>query len=454
MVFLFFIILALAFAWRNSSWNPMINHDVDERLSSRIKMIKQPVNIYLFASPPSSVLHFHPIPQLTMYLNDITKNSNLISWQKVSVSKPGFHEKKLAMKFNLDLEKIRRDPSGLLEGVMVVSSGEHYRVIPLSSLFTVKYSRKSLTFKGLRLESELAGALAFLMDPGGLLLCIDTGHGEKDVDNTGPEGLSKLLFSLKKTGWSIRKFSSLSTVIPSKCKTLFFPGPSQPFLPLEINSIETYLQNGGSMVVTTSEIGNFPAEFKQLIAKYNINITENTIFDLKNSIGKSNGYFWGAVVKGKISSKNWRVILEGPREIVTDKQNIVYLNSSAIIKRVHFVNNRGELQKDGKKSAAVAVSTPDSSSSRIAVLGFTIPFLNKTLDNKGNSRDSSGEFLQFLLSWAGQKGSSILIPPRKIIHHHLALKSHDIDSIHYFALIILPLMLLSLGIWVFWRRRK
>jgi gliding motility-associated transport system permease protein len=450
------VTLTVVLNWRKSSWDPGFDKDIDTRLVERIDMVKEPVNIYLFTSPPSSNLHFHPLPQLEAHLDNICKSTPFISWHRLTVSRPGYFERKLAAKFKLNLERIQADSSGLVEGVLVVESGNRHRIIPISSIFTAKFSKDKIMFSGIRLEAELAGALAFLEDPTGLLICIGSGHGEKDITDHGPQGFSKLLLSMKSTGWNIKILSPLVSPIPSKCKTVFLPAPTEPFLPNEIEALESYLMLGGGLVVTLAENGMVPRRLSQLLKRWHLNPTDITLFDKGNSVGKSKGYYWAAKVGGQLKTRNWRLLLEGPREIKTGPLAKVLIQSSSMVRRLGVHLGRGKMGIVDSKTPRGVISACNGEKipGRLVVTGFTIPFTNRNLDSKGYGRDSSVDYILFLFEWSSNKSSSILIPPKKMVHHHLSFKSKYIDSIHLFSLLILPLLIICIGLWVAWRRRK
>ncbi|MBU1241503.1 GldG family protein, partial [Myxococcota bacterium] len=421
-------------------------------LGERLDTLREPISVSLFSSGVSSNLHFSPLVQIENSLNLFSARSGHFSWRRIPIARPGLAQRNLAAKYGLNLEILQRDRTGLEEGVVVVESGNRFKVIPLSTIVTADVHNQRIRFRGIRLEAEIASALAYLADPKGLTLCITGGHGEKNVANPGPTGLSRLMNGFKASGWSIRELSPIPSPIPAKCTLLFIPSPTKEFLPDEIEAVESHLLAQGGVLITMDEEGAFPDRLGKMLARWNMNPTANRILDPKKSVGKTGGWLWASMVAGSLAEKNWRIVLEGPREILVGKGTQVLMDSSGRARRVS--SSRRLSAARGKGAAVIAAINSSETPGRLGVLGFTLPLLNRSLDERGESSDSATELVRYLANWGGKKTTSVPIPEMPVIHHHLNLKSSHISALHLFAMLIWPLMAMSIGIWVTFRRRK
>ena len=424
-------------------------------LAERLDALKQPVEVYLFSSASTSNLHFSPLPKIESSLNTFAGRSAAFSWQRVGVHRPGLAERRLAERFGLKLELLQRDRTGLEEGVLVVSMGGRFKSIPLSTIVTADVQGQRIRFKGIRLEAEIASALSFLNDPVSLTLCVSGGHGEHSITDPGPLGLSRLMTSFRATGWNVRELSPLVSPIPAKCQLLLIAGPTKEFLPSEVEAVESWLLQQRGVIVTMDESGEFPGRLREMLGRWNIFPASERLLDAKMSVGKSGGWLWASLVKGSLEDKNWRVVVEGPREIEAREGVQALIESSDKVRRVSpSALSQRALGRQRSGKALIGVINTESTPGRLAVLGFTLGLLNRSLDKRGESSDSSVELIRYLAAWGARRNTEVAIPEVAVIHHHLQLKSSHINSLQLFAMLLLPLIALSIGIWVGFKRRK
>ncbi len=455
LVALVFLFILVTVGRKTVLWHGE-EHPLDQRLTERIRTLPEPVSLYLFTMGKSSNFHFAPIAKLESLLNRLAAKGHNLSWRRVDIQTPGLYEKRLAKRFGLTLASLREDRTGLEKGVLVVETGTKHRVIPLSRVVSVVLAQERIVFKGIRLESELASALAFLTNPKGRQICITGGHGERSLFDPGAHGLTRLGIALKAAGWTTRILAPVAAPLPSSCQALLLLGPKKPFLPSELEAVETFLARGGGLLLLMDEEAPFPSGLAGILAKWNLFPEPYRILDRGNSVGKSGGWLWATQVKGSLEKRNWRLILEAPREIAVKGGAEVLLDSSTKVRRLRPSSSSWGSQptKVRRGRAHVGVKSGAAMSGRLSLLGFTVPYLNKSLSSRGASSDASMELFQELLSWTAREKGGESIPPMAIRHHHLRLRSAHIRSIHLFGMLILPLIALSLGFWMAFKRRR
>ena len=78
-----------------------------------------------------------------------------------------------------------------------------------------------------------------------------TGHGERDLHNSEPEGLKILSQSLKDSGFALKEWNFVREGAPKSPPVLIAVlGPRQPFLEAEKEWLKTYLSQGGALLLS------------------------------------------------------------------------------------------------------------------------------------------------------------------------------------------------------------
>src|SRR5207249_3905037 len=77
------------------------------------------------------------------------------------------------------------------------------------------------------------------------------GHGEHQVDSPSDSGgYMRFAAVLRQNTAEIAPLSLLGTnPVPADCNLLVIPGPTAPLLPVELEKIEKYLNEGGRLLV-------------------------------------------------------------------------------------------------------------------------------------------------------------------------------------------------------------
>ncbi len=99
-------------------------------------------------------------------------------------------------------------------------------------------------------ETDITGAMVRLMNPGTHVIYFLTGHGEYSLDAGGDKSYTQLKAALESKNYTVSTLNLLSTSqIPTDASVIVIAGPLKPLSDTEINLLDTYMNNGGSMVV-------------------------------------------------------------------------------------------------------------------------------------------------------------------------------------------------------------
>lgn len=136
-------------------------------------------------------------------------------------------------------------------------------------------------------EQELTSALVKITRQTSKVVYMTTGHGESDtdsLDNSEGSGLLKKL--LENNNYTVKNLN-LATLskMPEDMDVMFIHSPKYPFQGTEIAAIESYLKNGGSVLVSLA----YPDKsgLKQLLRDFGVELGEGFVLNLLNMPGGS-----------------------------------------------------------------------------------------------------------------------------------------------------------------------
>ncbi|HSB90939.1 MAG TPA: GldG family protein [Anaerolineales bacterium] len=99
-------------------------------------------------------------------------------------------------------------------------------------------------------EQDITGALVRLANPGQRKVYFLTGHGERDMQSTEPDGYGDARQALESKNYEVAALNLLTDpAVPEDALALIIAGPTVPLSTGEIEALRAYLGRGGSVVV-------------------------------------------------------------------------------------------------------------------------------------------------------------------------------------------------------------
>ncbi len=99
-------------------------------------------------------------------------------------------------------------------------------------------------------EEELTNALLKATAENKKVICMTTGHGEKGIEDAGPQGFQLAAEALRRENFEVRELRLLEGPgVPSECSSVIVSGPTHAMLEPEAASIEEFLSGGGRALV-------------------------------------------------------------------------------------------------------------------------------------------------------------------------------------------------------------
>jgi ABC-type uncharacterized transport system involved in gliding motility auxiliary subunit len=105
-------------------------------------------------------------------------------------------------------------------------------------------------------------------------------HGERDIEDMETEGLGAIKLALEDSNYEVHSLNLLKeTAVPADAKALVIVGLRQDLIDSEIDSIRTYLQNEGNLMVFIDP--EMAPKFCQFLKEYGIDASPGMIIDPK-----------------------------------------------------------------------------------------------------------------------------------------------------------------------------
>ena len=135
-------------------------------------------------------------------------------------------------------------------------------------------------------ETDITGAMIRMMNPNKHVIYFLTGHGEYSIDGTGDQSYTTLKADLQAKNYTVSSLNLLTNpAIPEDASVIVIAGPMKPLSDNEVNLIDAYLKNGGSLVVmeeptVVTQFGDSPDPLaNDLAANYGIILGSDIIVD-------------------------------------------------------------------------------------------------------------------------------------------------------------------------------
>ena len=302
------------------------------------------------------------------------------------------------------------------------------------------------------------------------------GHGEKSTEVADEVGYSFAKDELVKLGYEVKKQTlALSESFPKDCALLVVPGPQKDLVGDEIETIGKYLREGGRvffMVDPQTAPGLLP-----FLARSGFRLENDIIVDsMSRLIGGD--YFMPALSEYETHeiTRNFRyatffpvarlveTIDPKPEEIETSQvlgrtsadswsKRDFKLKTKMTLKDIGFDKTK---DKAGPVSIAAvaalkAAPGPDgkpAAAGRIAVIGDSDFATNRYFSLAGN-----GNFFLNTVNWLTEESDLISIQPKTQNPRTLQLSPAQGRTIFWFSVVILPLLVLAAGLFIWFRRR-
>jgi ABC-type uncharacterized transport system involved in gliding motility auxiliary subunit len=340
-------------------------------------------------------------------------------------------------------------------------------------------------------EEDITNAIIKISREGKKVIYFLEGHGEASTEESGDNGYSTAKSELEKLAYEIKKLSlALEDNFPEDIALLIIPGPQKDLLPNELDTIKSYIQNGGRVFFMTDPdtapgltpyLEGFGVKlendlivdtvsrllggdyFMPVINEYESHsITDKfryaTFFPYARSVNPTEEKPEGMTVESiaKSSQNSWSERQLDQQEVTFNENGDVQGPISLAV--VATIQPKEETPKtepeeetadqEAEKLDATEETQPGQEG-RVAVFGDSDFVTNRYYYLSGN-----GNFFLNTVNWLTEEEDLIAIQPKTASPRTIQLTPSQGRLIFFVSLIILPLSVLVTGIAVWVRRRS
>lgn len=305
-------------------------------------------------------------------------------------------------------------------------------------------------------------------------VCFITGSGEHQIDDSDAKGFSRFKELLGRDEYSAKSINLLEKAeVPSDCTVLVVGGPSGDYVQPEVEAVRKYIENGGRglflldppLKMGKSEIADNDV-LGNVLQGWGISLAKNLILDF-NPIGQVVGvgpqvvlvtnYDTHAIVhemKGHATGFPLSRSLEVKN---TDKTTVEKLFSSSDSSLATSKLDTPRIDPGDPKNsrgpfviaAAATYNTgKESSQGRIVVIGSSEWAANSFITFNGN-RDLALN----AMNWLSSDEDLISIRPKEPEDRRITMTNAQFRWVMISSQFILPLVVIFVGVTVWWRRR-
>ena len=331
-------------------------------------------------------------------------------------------------------------------------------------------------------EREITIALYRLMTDETKTIYFSTGHGEMNIVNAKPNGLNRLKSRLEEQNYFVNTINFLEDgAVPDDCTLLIIPGPSITFLEEEAIIIKNYLDNAGSVILMVNP--GKETKLEKLLTYYGLKLGDDYVYETSRKLTTQYGPTAPlciaqdkSPITDPLENQTFMIYprvrsvnkIFGPQGIqhsrlVSSSENSWAETDMESLRRMSTGQKPVRDENEQKGPITVGMLTerefalPDSVETR------DLNTYNVRSAFFGNayfiSNEITGGFTQNLnlflntVNWITRNERIIDVTPHSKTFTPVELRQSDRRTLNWLTLVILPGSLLSVGLFVWYRRR-
>jgi ABC-2 type transport system permease protein len=366
------------------------------------------------------------------------------------------------------------DGQGVGAGSLVVAAGQKFKTIGYYDMYnfdTSSYnpanpnSQPQLT--SISVEQRVTSALLYVTAAKNITLYVLGGHGEQTLQTLGMEA------SVSNENYEVKKLNFLTDKqVPSDANLVLIIAPKTDLTAEEADKLRVYLADGGRAAILVDLLAkdNALPNLAGLLKTYGVEVRSVVVVEGdQNRIAAQNPAYIIPTLESHeilspIRANNFPLVMVGAQAVQTldlKKRSLKIeplLTSSARSYGKRDISSARSAEKQsgdlsGPFTLAVAITDPAADPSRqdtkLVVIG-DVRFLAQAISTQvpGN-----GEFFMNSLGWLKGQKESITIRPKSLQTMRLSINNLQALALSGLVVIILPLLLLGAGFFVWMRRR-
>lgn len=360
--------------------------------------------------------------------------------------------------------------STVSENSLIVECGSRFKIIDYDELYVKEmdmetYQQNVVGFDG---EGQITSAIKYVTSSNLPKIYTIDGHNETGMDAT-------LRSTIEKMNIEIDEVNLLTQEIPADCAALVILSPQSDFSEDDTQKVLDYMAEGGRLLICTNYTSEEMANFNKILNACNLNLEQGVIIDpASGSYAQQNPmYLVPSVSKDSTLSEALRntvgyvfmPIAEGMTEIETDSNTkmtpiLTTSNQSYLKKDPATMDTYNKVSGDVDGPFIVGASAYEILSEEgayskqwKAVIFTSASFMTQSAD----SIVSGGNFtlIKSGLEWlVDEAEGAIAIESKSMKVNYLTIRQSTIMVWTILAVVVLPLIFLLAGGFIWFRRRN
>ncbi len=344
-------------------------------------------------------------------------------------------------------------------GSVIVTCGDKYKVISFDSM----YSQNSYTNSvSIDMEKKLTSALLNVTGSGRTVKVYFTqGHDEFSCTN--------LKAQFEDEGYVCGDINLMTDEIPSDTSIIVIAAPSREFESAEIDKLDNYSDAGGQMMIVAEQGKDIPSVLASYMADWGITVNNDYIVEndsshiIKSAYGAiSTSILEESDITNSLISQKLSFVAPASRSITAKENNVYHTTIIPLLKSSEKSFARNDLSNmssskiDGDTDGPLTVSLMaekynEENTSRMFVLGSLY-----SVEMDGiltSSSYANGDFILNAASYMTDNAGSLDIRAKQITPDTLNISQTGATLVTILILFVLPIIIIGIGIFVWWRRR-
>ncbi|MDH3402055.1 MAG: GldG family protein [Acidobacteriota bacterium] len=476
------LLLVNYFGWKyhqRFDWTESAIYSLSEKTENVLAALDRDVDVVVFMEPGEQL--YQPVKEL---LARYEAASPRLTVREVDPSRNLAEAQSLVDRYAIDSVN-----------VIVFESGGDRRLVEAQDLAEYDYSGLQFgqgpRMTGFTGEQSFTSALVELGGGARPKVLFTTGHGELQLGDFSPAGLSAVEDLLARDNFEVESWASLGqTAVPAGTQLVVIAGPTGNFLPPELAALTEFLKGGGRLLVLVDPTlaaggGLVETGLGPFLDNFGVTLGDDIVVDPANPLpffGADTIYvnnYGSHVITRSLGQTELPTILSLARSVSAadgvegfDVAELLMTTDEgwgetdlAELGRVE--KEEGDLE--GPVSLGVAVSAvaesagapaepaagadeeaaPPPAGERLVVIGDATFATNGQLQNVGNLT-----LLANALNWLAERESLVGIAAKTPESVSLMLSAGQMRRIFWLSVAGLPALVIALGVFVYRRRRS
>lgn len=314
-------------------------------------------------------------------------------------------------------------------------------------------------------EADLTNAILKVSRDQDKVIYFLSGHGERAISDDSPEGYQLAAEAIRKENYIVRDLNLVRRRgVPDSCNVLAIVYPRTSFFPGELDSVKKYLDDGGKVLLLADQ--EHQADIVAFMAQYNMKLGNDLVVDA-SGMGQLFGAGPGMPLVSKYDqehpiTKGFNVMTFFPysSSITVDKQSggfkVTSLLQTGPQSWAETDYASGQVSFDPEKEvrqpvtlAAVAEKDQPNGKSVLIAFGDSDFAKNGYFRNQGNA-----DLFLNTVNYLAEEEDLISVRPKQVDDRRLTLTKADVSALFYLVVIAIPLLVIIVGVIIFFKRNR